>query len=164
MGDTSSNEAWDAEDLPKHVDRARRLGFEEVGYFFHYVLLLWVAPLYILWGGGDWLRTVPCSHQCCFIWNFWRCGQKEWKPSSWESKRFVWKGLIYFLKRKFVSKIFWRPRKSSFKVNIALKVFGQHWVLLSLEEVASLMEEVKLEANNHLENYATQTHNVHCFS
>ena len=34
MGDTSSNEEWDAEDLPKHVDRARRLGFEEVGYFF----------------------------------------------------------------------------------------------------------------------------------
>ena len=60
-----------------------------------------------------------------------------------------------------ISKIFWRPRKGSFKGNIALKVFGLHWVLLSLEEVASLMEEVKLEANNHLENYAT--HNVHCF-
>ena len=46
-----------------------------------------------------------------------------------------------------ISKIFWRPRKGSFKGNIALKVFGSHWVLLSLEEVASLMEEVKLEAN-----------------
>ena len=64
--------------------------------------------------------------------------------------------------REFVSKIFWQPRKSCFKGNIALKVFGSHWVLLSLEEVASLMEEVKLEAmNNHLENHAT--HNVHCF-
>ena len=66
------------------------------------------------------------------------------------------KNLIHLLKREFVSKIFWRPRKNSFKGNIALKVFGQHWVLLSLEEVASLMEEVKLEAiNNHLENHAT---------
>ena len=70
---------------------------------------------------------------------------------------------MYHLKREFVSKIFWWPRKSSFIGNIALKVFGQHWVLLSLEEVASLMEEVKLKANNHLENHVTQTHNVHRF-
>ena len=60
-----------------------------------------------------------------------------------------------------ISKIFWRSRKGNFKGNIALKVFGSHWVLLSLEEVASLMEEVKLEANNHLENHVT--HNVHRF-
>ena len=131
--------------------------------FLHYLFLIGLAPLHILWGGGDWLRTVPRSHHCCLMWNFWRFGQKEWKPSSWESKRFVWKGLIYLLKREFVSKMFWRPRKSSFKGNIALKVFGQHWVLLSLEEVASLMEEVNLKANNHLENHVTQTPDVHRF-
>ena len=54
MGDTSSNEAWDAEDLPKHVDRARRLGFEEVGCcFLHYLFLIGLAPLHILGEGKD---------------------------------------------------------------------------------------------------------------
>ena len=75
VGDTSSNEAWDAEDLPKHVDRARRLGFEEVGWFFSPLLIPhWIGTFtYFMrrWG-------LACSHH----WNFCRCEQKEWKRSS----------------------------------------------------------------------------------